>query len=139
MDDLELYPVQSKDIMTVEYVDEVISLLNSYHERNPGLLSTAEIFESLLNGSRMLWAGKKENTIEMILITEFQDESFFINLWVTKSGWDFSTWYPLIMSKLEQFARYFKCKELKAMARKGLAKKLKQDWDHEYCIITKQL
>ena len=137
MDNLELYPVLPKDVLSIK--DDIIPILELFHKHNEGSLPMAVIFESVLKGERILWAGKDEGIIGMILVTEFQDDSLFVTVWATKSGWDFSTWYPLTMSKLEQFARYFYCKELRAITRKGLARKIKQDWNHEHCIITKKL
>tara|TARA_R100000458_G_C8260587_1_gene236140 strand:- start:1277 stop:1693 length:417 start_codon:yes stop_codon:yes gene_type:complete len=138
MSNLELYPVQTRDILSI--ADEVLPILNSFHEHNPRVpTNTVSIFESLFKGEKLLWVGKREEVIEMILVTEFHCQSLFVGIWATKSGWDFNIWYDLIMEKLEQFARYFGCSELRAITRKGLAKKIKQDWDHESCLLFKTI
>ena len=138
MNNLELYPVQSRDILSIK--DEVVPILNLFHEHNPRVsTNTVSIFQSLLKGEKILWIGKREEVIEMILVTEFQDQSLFVGIWATKSGWDFNIWYDLIMKKLEQFAKYFGCSELRAITRKGLAKKIKQDWDHESYLLIKTI
>ena len=138
MTELDLYPVLPKDILVIK--DEVVPLINFFHEQNDGLqTNTSQVFESLLSGKRILWIGKENDKIEMVIVTEFIGKAFFILIWVTKSGWDFSKWYPWGIKKLEKFARYFQCDQLQAITRKGLARKFRQDWDHEFCLLTKKL
>ncbi len=131
-------PVLPEEIPGIQ--DEILPILIKCYEHNADVYDVTpnQIIDLALDREFLIWIGENNDTIEMVCVTEFQKNSFFVLIWATKSGWDFKLWYPIVMFNLENFAKHMGYSKLEAQVRKGLARKLK-DWDHEYCIVTKNL
>tara|TARA_R100000458_G_C8235943_1_gene216311 strand:+ start:174 stop:587 length:414 start_codon:yes stop_codon:yes gene_type:complete len=137
MSNLEIYPVLLEELSSIK--NEILPILIKCYEHNADVYDVTpdQLIDLALDREYLIWIGKNNNIIEMICVTQLQKNSFFILIWATKSGWDFNLWYEPTLSKLESFAKSLGYSKLEALTRKGLARKLK--WDHEYCIITKNL
>ena len=102
-------------------------------------MTTEKVLADILSKKNHLWVGLQDgdDKIHMALVTEFiGHQTLYINTWATSTGYNFSDWYPLITT-VDEFGRENGCTTIEATVRRGLAKKLK--WDYQYTVCTRSL
>ena len=104
-----------------------------------GSMTSTDALRLILNERQQLWIGF-DTDIFLAILTEVvhypQNDVLRIIAFSTETGHDMDAWYHHI-NTLEEFALACGCTALEALARKGLAEKLK--WEHKYAVISKPI
>tara|TARA_R100000458_G_C8156393_1_gene162199 strand:+ start:277 stop:699 length:423 start_codon:yes stop_codon:yes gene_type:complete len=121
---------------------EVRPILERVAVRSAGEYTTTDLLTELLSRRQVLLIGIKNNEVLMaatFMIVDYPRKRVFrVITWATKSGDGFDFWMqPNLFQTVENYAREHECYTLEAWTRKGLARKL--DWDHEYCVVQKNI
>jgi len=100
-----------------------------------------DYLEPLKRADSILWVVVDDTEIESVVLGEIinypRKKSFLVEVWATKSGYNFNETYPIVIQAVKDFAEFNGCDYIEAVVRKGLARKFKKlKWNDNHSLVT---
>ena len=100
-----------------------------------------DYLEPLKRADSILWIVVDDTGIESVVLGEIinypRKKSFLVEVWATKSGYNFNEIYPIGIQAVKDFAEFNGCDYIEAVVRKGLARKFKKlKWNDNHSLVT---